>query len=435
MAGCIGIRREDKNRWERRAPLVPEDVRGLVRDAGVGVVVQPSPVRVYAEGDYRAAGARVDEDLSGCDAVLAVKEIPADLLRPGGTYVFFSHTIKGQQYNMAMLGKLMELGCTLIDYELIMDEAGLRTVFFGVHAGLAGMTETLVALGRRLGAEGIGSPFAAIRQPHEYPDLGSVKQAVRAAGERIAGGGLPPGCAPLVFGLAGYGNVSRGAQEILDELPVIGVAPADLAGLERAGASERHVYKVVFREEHMVEPISGGFDLGEYYDHPERYRSTFARHLDHLDVLVNCIYWTERYPRLLTRQDARRLAPGGKLRVVGDLSCDIGGAVEITLKATMPDEPCFTYDPATDAVADGVTASGIVVMAVDNLPCEIPKESSASFSRALRSLVPAIAGADWSRDLDELEIPGMLRDAIIVHRGRLVPRFSYLEEAVRSARG
>jgi len=426
----MGIRREDKNRWEARAPLTPQDVERLGREKGIRFMVQPAPIRAFPDGDYEAAGAAISEDLSGCNAVLAVKEIPKNLFLPGGTYVFFSHTTKAQPYNMAMLGRLMELGCTLIDYELVVDDEGRRTVFFGVHAGLAGMVETLVAVGQRLATEGIESPFTTLRQPVEYDGLEAVKQAVSACGERIASAGLPPGCAPFVFGFAGYGNVSRGAQEILDLLPVIEVAPEDLAGLSgRSDVSDRHVYKVVFREEHMAEPLQGSFDLQEYYDHPERYRGTFQRHLPHLDVLVNCIYWTDRYPRLVTRAGATELE---RLRVIGDISCDIDGGVEITVKATLPDVPCFTYDPLTDRVTDGVHARGIVVMSVDNLPCELPREATRSFSDALADIVPAIGQADWSRELDDLGLPRAVRDAIILHRGKLMARHAGLEQAVKA---
>jgi alpha-aminoadipic semialdehyde synthase len=430
MKGCVGIRREDKNRWEARAPLTPQDVERLGREHGIRFVVQPAPVRAFPDDDYRGSGATIGEDLSDCNAILAVKEIPKHLFHPGGAYVFFSHTIKAQPYNMAMLGRLMELGCTLIDYELIVDGEGRRTVFFGVHAGLAGMVETLVALGQRLVAEGIENPFTTLRQPVEYDGLDAVKEAVSAVGERIASDGMPPGCAPFVFGLAGYGNVSAGAQEILDLLPVIEVQPRDLPGLAGgSGVSDRHVYKVVFHEEHMVEPLRGDFDLQEYYDHPERYRGTFHRHLPHLDVLVNCIFWTDRYPRLVTREQAVTLE---RLRVIGDISCDIEGGIEFTVKATLPDVPCFTFDPATGTVTDGVQARGIVVMSVDNLPCELPREATRSFSTALADLVPALAGADWSRPVDELGLPRALRDAIILHRGRLVPGYADLEQVVKN---
>jgi len=435
MTGCIGLRREDKNRWERRVPLTPSQIRPLVDEQGIEFVVQPSPIRVFTDDRYVEAGATVDEDLSRCRVVMAVKEIPERLLEAGRTYVYFSHTIKGQPYNMSMLARLMELGCTLVDYELIVDGSGRRTVFFGVHAGMAGMVETLVALGRRLAAEGMENPFERLRPPHEYPDLAAVERSVASVGEEIARAGLPGAISPLVFGFAGYGNVSRGAQRILDLLPVEQVAVEDLASIgEPPGPSRRVVHKVVFEERHMVAPVEAGRDfvLDEYYEHPERYRGVFEEHLPHLDVLVNCIFWTERYPRLVTRQGVARLAQEStpRLRVIGDVSCDIDGAVEFTVKATMPDEPCFTWNPRDDGVVDGIRSDGIVVMAVDNLPCELPREASESFGEALTGLVPPMARADWTRDVTDLGLPREIEDAIIVHRGALRPRFEYLESIV-----
>jgi alpha-aminoadipic semialdehyde synthase len=434
MKGLVGIRREDKNRWERRVPLTPDHVRKLMRREDVGFVVQPSPLRVFADAEYEAAGARIDDDLSACNVVMGVKEIPAGLLEAGRAYLFFSHTIKAQPYNMPMLGRMLELGCTLLDYELIVDEQGRRTVFFGVHAGLAGMGETLVALGRRLALEGIETPLSELRPPHACADLASFEDTVARAGERIAAEGLDERVAPLVFGITGYGNVSRGAQHVLDLLPTIEIEPDALPELrQRPDASRRHVYKTVFREEHMVEPLEGEFRLQDYYDRPEGYRSVFQRYLPHLDVLVNCIFWTERYPRLVTFEQAARLQVGDapRLRVIGDISCDVGGAVELTVRCTMPGEPCFTIDPETGETTDGVTGGGITVMAVDNLPCELSREASASFGEALVDLVGPLARADWSRDLDAVGLPRALADAVIVHRGRLTGRFAFLDEHIR----
>jgi saccharopine dehydrogenase (NAD+, L-lysine-forming) len=150
MPHIIGIRREDKNRWERRVPLVPADLGRLVREEGLEFVVQPSSIRTYKDEHFTGVGCRVEEDLSPAKVVFAVKEIPLDLLEPETAYVFFSHVIKGQSYNMPLLQRLLDLRCTLIDYEKIADDRGRRLVFFGRQAGQAGMIETLYALDRRL---------------------------------------------------------------------------------------------------------------------------------------------------------------------------------------------------------------------------------------------------------------------------------------------
>lgn len=428
MSATIGIRREDKNEFERRAPLLPVHVKQLVSD-GIDVVVQPSKIRAVDDQSYVAAGARLNEDLSGCQVVFAVKEIPAALLWRDGIYVFFSHVIKGQSYNMPMLARLLDLGCSLIDYEKMTDDAGRRLVFFGRHAGLAGMIDTLWALGQRLEHEGHPTPFSAIRPTHEYSDLTQAKQAVADSGRRLAAEGLPGELAPMVFGFAGYGNVSRGAQEVFDLLPHQLVKPGDLAALTDGRADS--LYKVVFEEKHLAESIEPGrpFELQEYYDHPERFRGTFAGYLHRLTVLMNCIYWTERYPRLVTRELLGQVWDTGspRLKVIGDISCDVEGAIECTLKCTHPDAPVYVYDVRKGTISPGVAGDGPVVLAVDNLPCELPLESSRDFGDALMPFVSGIAGADFSRPFDELDLAPPVKKALIVHRGKLTPAYDYLK--------
>jgi alpha-aminoadipic semialdehyde synthase len=433
MAARIGIRREDKSFWERRAPLTAQDVAELTRVQGVEVWVQPSDVRVYPDQAFERAGALIVEDLSPCPVVFGVKEMPLDVFRPHHTYVFFAHVIKGQPYNMPMLARLLELGCHLIDYERVTDEHGRRLIFFGRHAGLAGMIDTFCALGRRLDWEGIANPFSSLQPPHYYQDLAHAREAISDVGERIARDGLPQAIAPMICGFAGYGNVFHGANEIIELLPVEAIEPAEVAAVAQGSHPDRHVvYKVVFKEQHTVTPIAPGdrFRLGEYYEHPERYRSIFATYLSHLTVLVNCIYWEPRYPRLVTKADVRQLFSAGdvpRLRVIGDISCDIEGAIECTIKGTDPGNPVFVYDPCEDRALDGVAGQGPVVLAVDILPSEIPREASAYFSGILKPYVPAIATADYTVPFAELSLPAEIKRAIIVYQGKLAPDYTYLQ--------
>ncbi len=429
----IGIRREDKNRWERRAPLTPEDVGDLIARHGLGLHVQPSPIRIFPDERYAAAGATLREDLSECDLILGVKEVPTALLLPHTGYCFVSHTIKCQLYNMPMLRRLLDLGDTLFDYELITDDRGRRLVFFGNFAGLAGMIVTLHALGERLQIEGIPNPFAGVRMAHQYPDLPAAKRDIAEIGATIRRAGLDPRLCPLVFGVTGYGHVSTGAQEILDLLPVQTITPEELPGLRRRTDLSRHqVYKVVFKEEHLVRPRDPrvGFELQDYYDHPEKYASIFESYTPHLNVLINAIYWAEKYPRLITKTHAAELFAGDaqpNLRVIGDISCDIEGSIEPTLKATDPAIPCFVYDPRTGEARDGYAGHGPVIMAVDNLPCELPVESSVFFSHALRGFVAEFAGVDRRAPLAAAGLSEALKRAMIAERGVLLPRFGYIE--------
>lgn len=431
MAHRVGIRREDMYAWERRTPLVPSDGAALVRENDLSIVAQSAPKRIFTDDDYRRVGIEVADDLSSCPVVFGIKEIPIPVLEPNTTYTFFSHTIKGQAYNMPMLRRILELGSTLIDYEKVTDDAGRRLIFFGNYAGLAGVIETLWTLGERLAWEGVPNPFSALRRALDYPDLDTAKGALRRIGEEIASQGLPQQIAPLVIGIAGYGNVSRGAQEILALLPVEEVLPEDLANLRNGGtASNRVVYKVVFKEEHLAEPLAAGasFDLQEYYTHPERYRGVFDRYLPHLDVLMNCIYWEPRYPRLVTKQKVRELTEsGGRLRVIGDVSCDVEGAIECTVEATQPDDPVYVYDPVEDTTIRGVAGNGPVIMAVEILPSELPRESSTYFSGVLKRYIPAIAGADYSGTFAACDLPPEIKRAVIAYRGELTPSYRYLE--------
>jgi len=433
MNATLGIRREDKNRWERRVPITPQHVSELKEKYGIETIIQPSRIRVFSEDDYRKVGAHVQDSLAPSSVVFAVKEIPLDVFEQGKTYIFFSHTIKGQHHNMPMLKQMMSMGCTLIDYERIVDATGKRLVFFGRFAGLAGMIDTLWTFGQRLHWERIETPFSEIKQTIQYKNLEEIKKHFMKIGHMIKTKGLPESISPLIIGFSGYGNVSTGAQEILDFLPVKDVKPEDLDSVF-SHPSATVVYKVVFKEEHMVEPISPNtpFDLQEYYNHPERYRAAFERYIPSLSILMNCIFWSDRYPRLLTKEYMKKVFPmteKSRLKVIGDVSADINGAVEFTEKTTSPDNPVYVYNPISDSIQDGYTGDGVVVMAVDNLPCELPRESSQSFSQTLLQFIPEIMKADFSvSEFDHIALPPEIKNAVILYQGKLTPNYRYINK-------
>ena len=431
----IGIRREDKNEWERRVPLTPNHVRTLV-EAGIQVAVQPSTIRIFRDEEYVQSGAVVRDDLSDCGIVFAVKEIPADFFHHGKAYMFFSHTFKGQPHNMPMLRTMLERKVTLIDYEKVTDEQNRRLIFFGNYAGTAGMLETFYTLGKRLAWEGIPNPFDNLKRPLEYSGLEAAKAALRDSGRRIAAEGLPRELQPLVVGFSGYGNVSKGAQEIFDLLPHESISAADLARwVQAGGASDRVLYKVVFYEKDMARPRNGTFDLQQYYREPERYESRFEEYLPHLTVLVNCIYWDARYPRLVTKSWARRAWTSGskpKLRVIGDISCDIEGSIECTVHATEPGDPIYTFLASDGRTVSGWEGEGPVIMAVDTLPSELPREASVSFGDMLVPFAPAIARCDFSKHYEDLDLPHAIKRAIIVHRGEFTPDYVYMTKHIQT---
>jgi alpha-aminoadipic semialdehyde synthase len=429
----IGVRSEDKSQWERRVPLVPGDLKAL-REGGIDAVVQASSHRAFGDDEFDRAGVPVQPDLGDCNIIIGIKEIPPAKLEAGKIYLFFPHVIKGQPGNMPMLRRLIELNTTLVDYERIVDEKNRRLIFFGRHAGLAGMINAIWSLGKRLEVEGVPSAFSRLKQARTYAELSGAQEDMARIAARIAAEGVPQTIHPLVVGFTGYGNVSQGAQEILDILPVQAISPAELKNVAHDRSRDtRVVYKVVFKEEDLVEPLAAGgaFDLDDYFRRGKGgYRSVFGRYLNDLTVLVNCVYWDERYPRLLTLEQCRSLwAPGRspKLKVIGDISCDVNGSVECTVKPTEPGNPVYVYEPATGKVNDGFEGDGPVMMAVEILPSEIPRESSIDFSRVLNRFIPQLATADLSKSFADLDLPPELKRAMIVYKGELTPEYAYLK--------
>ena len=424
----IGLRKEEKA-FETRVPLIPGHVKLLHDKHGIEFVLEPSDQRAFSENEYNIETTPLKG--SGVPIIMGIKEMPLDVFEKDIVYIFFSHTIKGQTSNMPMLKRILDVGATLIDYEKVVDEKGRRLIYFGNWAGMAGISNTLRILGERLDLMGMKpNPFAGMKPNLEIKELDELKHEFELLGNRIKEQGLPEKLTPLVVGFAGYGNVSRGAQEIFDILPHKTVNPEHLELLP----PESHLlYKCVFKEEHMVEPIdsSAEFNLQDYYSNGKtKYVGVFHKYVPYLTVLMNCIYWTNKYPRLLTLDFIRDQWKNEdrKLQVIGDISCDIRGAIEFTVHCTSADKPAFTYNIDKNEAELGIQGEGPVVMAVDNLPCELPRESSTSFSETLLDFIPALANADFNVPFSNLELPRELKDAVIVYRGKLTEKFQYLEQ-------
>ncbi len=427
MKKLIGIRREDKNVWERRVPLIPEHLEKLKREHGIDAIIQPFERRAFLENEFTEVGVKIQEDLSDAPVVFAVKEIPIPLLQNDKTYIFFSHTIKGQDYNMPLLKKLMDLNATLIDYEAIANEDGKRLVFFGKYAGLAGMIDALYGYGIRLKNLGYETPLLKLKPAYEYKSVEEAKEEIAKVGKEIEADGMAVDKAPFVFGFMGYGNVSQGAQEIFDVLPHKVVDPDDLKNLN--SKFNNLFYKVIFKEEHLVEPKNpeDKFELMDYFTHPEKYKSKFEEYIPYMSLLVNAIYWTEASPRFLTKQYFKA-KDEYKLDVICDITCDIDGAVDFTYKSTPSDNPAYVFNPKDDSFTDGYEGEGILDIAVDNLPTELPRNSSIEFSNALNQFVAGIVNADKTKSFDEAGFPAEIKRAVIVYNGKLTPKYEYLQE-------
>ncbi len=444
MEQHIGIRREDLDkRGEQRVALTPTQVQMLTQQ-GHRVWVQPGVhpetgevKRAFADEAYRGAGAQVSEDLSKARLIFGLKEVKEGQLLPGRTYLFFSHTHKGQVKNRPLLRTMQQQAITLIDYELITDpEDRRRLTAFTYFAGYAGMTDSLWTLGQRYRQRGLDHPLGLIPQSISAGSLEAVHRLIEQAGNQIREKGTPAELPPLITGFLGNGKTSAGAQEIYDRLPVQAITLAELPDAWAHGARNQ-VYKLVLEVPDMFRlkaaaplSIDERDRLGFYQTYrrqPEHFESNLDQVFPYCPLLMNCITWGPTYPRLISRdQAAAWYAQAQTLEVIGDITCDPEGAIQFS-RETWIDEPVFIYDPLTRESLLGFEGPGVAVMAVTNLPCEFSADASERFAHELGALLPDLLTADWDAPtLDEAGLSAALREATILWRGQLTPRYAYM---------
>ncbi|XP_012281223.1 alpha-aminoadipic semialdehyde synthase, mitochondrial [Orussus abietinus] len=440
----IAIRREDQSVWERRAALAPSNVRRLIR-AGVKVIVQPSNRRAYPAKAYLDAGASLQEDISSASVIFGVKQVPVDQLIPNKTYCFFSHTIKAQEGNMPLLDAVLEKNIRLLDYEKLTDDNGQRVVAFGKYAGVAGMVNILHGLGLRLLALGHHTPFMHIGPAHNYRNSATARQAIRDAGYEIALGAMPKSIGPLTFVFTGSGNVSQGGQEVFQELPHEYVPPETLRKVAEHGDATKVYGCEVRRRHHLERKDGGGFDPEEYVKHPERYISTFSKKIaPYASIIVNGIYWAVDSPKLLTIPDAKDLlrpaytpwlptsvgAPAlpHRMLAICDISADPGGSIEFMNECTTIDTPFCLYDADRNKDTKSFKGPGVLVCSIDNMPTQLPRESTDFFGDLLFPYALDIIHSDAKKPLEEHNFSPAVHGAIIASNGRLTPNFEYIQE-------
>ncbi|KAM9311717.1 alpha-aminoadipic semialdehyde synthase, mitochondrial [Gastrophryne carolinensis] len=439
----LAIRREDVNAWERRAPLAPKHVKELT-NLGYKVLVQPSNRRAIHEKDYIKAGGILQEDMSEASLIVGVKKPPDDKLIPKKTYAFFSHTIKAQEANMSLLDEMLKLEIRLIDYEKMVDHRGTRVVAFGQWAGVAGMINMMHGLGLRFLALGHHTPFMHIGMAHNYRNSSHAVQAVRDAGYEIALGLMPKSIGPLTFVFTGTGNVSKGAQEIFNELPCEFVEPHELKEVSKTGDLRKVYGTVLSRHHHLVRKTDGVYDPAEYDKNPELYTSRFNTDIaPYTTCLINGIYWDPHTPRLLNRRDAQRLlapikslsnATEGcprlphKLLAIGDISADTGGSIEFMTECTTIDMPFCMYDADQHIIHDSVEGNGILMCSIDNLPAQLPIEATEYFGDLLFPYIEEMIMSDATKPLDGQTFSPVVKGAVITSNGSLTPKYKYIQK-------
>uniref|UniRef100_A0A8C0JMJ2 Aminoadipate-semialdehyde synthase n=1 Tax=Canis lupus dingo TaxID=286419 RepID=A0A8C0JMJ2_CANLU len=439
----MALRREDVNAWERRAPLAPRHIKGIT-NLGYKVLIQPSNRRAIHDKEYVKAGGILQEDISEACLILGVKRPPEEKLMSKKTYAFFSHTIKAQEANMGLLDEILRQEIRLIDYEKMVDHRGTRVVAFGQWAGVAGMINILHGMGLRLLALGHHTPFMHIGMAHNYRNSSQAVQAVRDAGYEISLGLMPKSIGPLTFVFTGTGNVSKGAQEIFNELPCEYVEPHELKEVSQNGDLRKVYGTVLSRHHHLVRKTDGVYDPVEYDKYPERYISRFNTDIaPYTTCLINGIYWEQNTPRLLTRQDVQSLLVPGKSSVAGvegcpalphklvaicDISADTGGSIEFMTECTTIEHPFCMYDADQHIIHDSVEGSGILMCSIDNLPAQLPIEATEYFGDMLYPYVEEMILSDATQPLESQNFSPVVRDAVITSNGVLPDKYKYIQK-------
>ncbi|MBZ3890548.1 Alpha-aminoadipic semialdehyde synthase, mitochondrial [Sciurus carolinensis] len=439
----MALRREDVNAWERRAPLAPKHIKGIT-NLGYKVLIQPSNRRAIHDKEYVKAGGILQEDISEACLILGVKRPPEEKLMSKKTYAFFSHTIKAQEANMNLLDEVLKQEIRLIDYEKMVDHRGIRIVAFGQWAGVAGMINILHGMGLRLLALGHHTPFMHLGMAHNYRNSSQAVQAVRDAGYEISLGLMPKSIGPLTFVFTGTGNVSKGAQEIFNELPCEYVEPHELKEVSQTGDLRKVYGTVLSRHHHLVRKTDGVYDPVEYDKHPERYISRFNTDIaPYTTCLINGIYWEQNTPRLLTRHDAQSLlapvkssvaavegcpALPHRLVAICDISADTGGSIDFMTECTTIEHPFCMYDADQHIIHDSVEGSGILMCSIDNLPAQLPIEATEYFGDMLYPYVEEMLLSDASQPLESQNFSPVVRDAVITSNGILTDKYKYIQK-------
>jgi saccharopine dehydrogenase (NAD+, L-lysine forming) len=396
----IGLIREGKTPPDKRVAFTPLQTEEIEqRFPHVKVVCQQSDVRCYKDGEYKELEIEVASDISDCDILMGIKEVPIPNLIAEKTYLFFSHTLKKQPYNRKLLQEVLRKKIKLIDYETLKDNQGNRLVAFGRFAGIVGAYNGLWAYGKKF-------HLFDLRRAFECFDINDLKLELRKVK-------LPS----IKIVLTGAGRVGKGAMETLDT-----------AGIRKVNAHDyltqkfnEPVYTQLSSADYHSRLKGGHFNREEFHQHPEGYESKFSNYTKTADILLAGAFWNPAAPKLFTHDDM--IASDFRIQIIADITCDINGSIPSTKKASTITEPLYDYDPLTDNILPSLSGKKyITVMAVDNLPCELPRSASEEFGRDLidKILKPLL--------IDDNE--GIIARATMAEGGKLTQRFSYLQDYV-----
>ena len=369
----IGLIREGKVPPDKRVALTPKQCLSVQAIyPNVEIIVQTSNVRKIKDESYAELGLKVQEDVSECDILIGIKEVNVEDLIPNKKYLFFSHTFKKQSYNRRLLQAILEKKIQLIDYEVMKDKFNKRLIGFGRYAGIVGCYNAFRTFGLK----------------HQLYDLkpAHLCENKKEVEEELKKVNLPSNTKII---LTGFGRVGHGAREIIDLLPIKEVSPNEFI----KGDFSEPVYAQLEAEDYYA-PINGGeYVKSEFYASPEKYKSVFGNFAKVSHMYIPCHFWNNKAPFILTNEDLQH--PDSKLSVVADISCDPGGPIACTIRSSKIADPIYGYNPKTGLEDDFMKEGVIAVMAIDNLPCELPLDASEDFGNELiKYIFPALLKDD-----------------------------------------
>ena len=399
MSIKLGIIKEGKVPSDERAPLSPEQCLRVQEEyESVQIVVQRSAIRAFRDEAYEAVGIPLVDSLEDCDIIMGVKEVNPEDLIPNKQFFFFSHTLKKQPYNRALLQAVIDKKIQLTDYEVLTDTKGNRIIGFGRYAGIVGCYNGFRSYGLKHELYNLKAAHLCDDRKEMEEELKNVK--------------LP---SDFKIVMTGYGRVGNGALEVMNLLPIKEVAPEEFLTEEYNEA----VYTHLEIGDYIARDDQQEFDKYSYYENGERHHSTFPNYLNTSDMFVACHFWNEGSPFLYTREDLK--SDTIRTSVVADISCDIDGPVASTIRPSTIASPIYGYDPRTEKEVDFKNDKAIAVMAVDNLPCELPKDASLDFGNELiKRVFPALFGDDPNKIIE--------RGSETTKNGELSSYFEYLTD-------
>lgn len=393
----IGLIRERKNPPDTRVALSPKQcVAVMERFPNIRIVIESSPDRCYSDDEYRSQGLAVVTDMRDCDVLLGIKEVPIDMLLEGKTYFFFSHTKKMQPYNQGLMRAFIQKRIRMIDYECLTHVDGQRVLGFGFFAGVVGAHNALLTYGKKYGQ----FSFPKANVINSYPELLSFYEQLTLPKLKIA--------------VTGSGKVASGVIEIMSHLDIQSIEPADFIANEYDYPVYTHLKGGALYQNKQTKE----YHREDFHQHPDQYESLFPQYKAHADILINGIYWDKKIPSLFEKEAIQ--SKDYRMNVIADITCDPYGSVPINVAASTIAEPVYGIDKKTFATVPPFQANNDIVdiMAVDNLPNELPRDASKYFGAHFEKYVLAPLLEGYQHDL--------IYRATLCAEGKLMPNYEYM---------